>query len=236
MKKKNILMIALSLCLIGVIAVGGTLAYFTDNSSASNAFTMGHVAIHVVDETNNDALAPDAYEGHRIVAGTPGADDEDGITYTNVVPGDVIDKSVGVEVLEGSEKSRIAVKVTVEDISTRSGAQDLYTAILADYDEANWEAVVLRADPENEASAIRGIIFSYKADVEYVPENTDGNKYVAFDHFMIPETWGNEMGNATFKINVQAAAVQAENVPEDYLKTESNWESLEEYVAPAAEG
>ena len=42
MKKKNIMTAALSLSLVGVIAVGGTLAYFTDQAETKvNAFTTG---------------------------------------------------------------------------------------------------------------------------------------------------------------------------------------------------
>ena len=39
MKKKNVLMMALSLCLVAVIAVGGTLAYLSDTDGAvTNTF------------------------------------------------------------------------------------------------------------------------------------------------------------------------------------------------------
>ena len=45
MKKRNILLVALSLVLIAAISVGATLAYFTDKAEATNVVTMGNVKV-----------------------------------------------------------------------------------------------------------------------------------------------------------------------------------------------
>ncbi len=51
MNKRKILGIALSLCVVAILAVGASLAYLTDTQKAENTFTMGNVKIKL-DETN----------------------------------------------------------------------------------------------------------------------------------------------------------------------------------------
>ena len=41
MNRRKILVLALAVCLTAILAIGGTLAYFTDQDSAINTFTMG---------------------------------------------------------------------------------------------------------------------------------------------------------------------------------------------------
>ena len=45
MNKRKIVLLALSLCMVAILAVGGTLAYFTDTDQAVNVFTVGNVKI-----------------------------------------------------------------------------------------------------------------------------------------------------------------------------------------------
>lgn len=51
MTKKKILVIALTVAMAAILAIGGSLAYFTDNKTATNTFTMGNVQIKL-DETD----------------------------------------------------------------------------------------------------------------------------------------------------------------------------------------
>lgn len=60
MTKKKILVLALTLAMVAILAVGGSLAYFTDKDEAENVFTVGGVDI-ALDETfdkNNAELLP----------------------------------------------------------------------------------------------------------------------------------------------------------------------------------
>ena len=50
MNKKKLFTMVLALVLIGAVGVGATLAYFTDNDSATNVVTMGHVNIELTEE------------------------------------------------------------------------------------------------------------------------------------------------------------------------------------------
>ena len=47
MTKRKILLLAMALCMVAILAVGGTLAYFTAEDSADNVFTMGYVDIEL---------------------------------------------------------------------------------------------------------------------------------------------------------------------------------------------
>ena len=83
MKKKNVLMMALSLCLVAVIAVGGTLAYLSDSDGdLVNTFKFA----------NN--IQVDVYEY------TPGSEskNQSGYSYENLVVGDELEKDVDVDV------------------------------------------------------------------------------------------------------------------------------------------
>lgn len=151
MKKKNVLMMALSLCLVAVIAVGGTLAYLTAQGNAiTNEFTFvtagpeGGVINVKLTET---ATFPDDYSGVASVDG----DESTGYSYTNVVPNEVLPKAPSVWV-ETKVPCWVFVKittstnVTIEDMNTTdwkavSNAPGVYaykTPVAAgnDYDES----------------------------------------------------------------------------------------------------
>lgn len=58
MNKRKLLTLAMTLCMVAILAIGGTLAYFTDNDSKTNVFTVGNVGIHI-DEWMEDANGND---------------------------------------------------------------------------------------------------------------------------------------------------------------------------------
>ena len=49
MNKRRILAIAMSLCIVAILAVGASLAYFTDTDNATNTFTVGNVEIKLIE-------------------------------------------------------------------------------------------------------------------------------------------------------------------------------------------
>ena len=66
--KKKIISICLAVCLIAIAVTGFSLAYFTDNDSKTNTFTVGNVDIELVEPTweQNDnyvASSDDANSG-----------------------------------------------------------------------------------------------------------------------------------------------------------------------------
>lgn len=50
MTKKKILVLALTIAMVAILAVGGSLAYLTDNKSATNTFTVGNVKIELFEK------------------------------------------------------------------------------------------------------------------------------------------------------------------------------------------
>ena len=90
MKKKNVLMMALSLCLVAVVAIGGTLAYLTATpDEVTNTFTFvegdGDGNVITVEVTEEQPTVPAGVS----VSGDSSA----GWNYTNVVPGQTLNKT-----------------------------------------------------------------------------------------------------------------------------------------------
>lgn len=68
MNKRKILTMAMALAMVAILAVGGTLAYFTDSDAKKNVFTAGDVHIDLWedfgdnDDTTIEELAPVTYD------------------------------------------------------------------------------------------------------------------------------------------------------------------------------
>ena len=95
MKKKNVLMMALSLALVAVIAVGGTLAYLTDNTGTmTNTFTFGK--LQVEQKETADGVAVSDGSGHD---------------YENLLPGATVQKDVKIKLVDNKTKAYVYVAV-----------------------------------------------------------------------------------------------------------------------------
>lgn len=97
--KKKLGLLVFAGALSAFLVVGSTLAWFTDKETATNTLTMGKVEIELFEEAES--------EEKRVVSG------EDGLTFDNVVPGDVLVKKVDVKNV-GTVDAYIRVKVTSE--------------------------------------------------------------------------------------------------------------------------
>ena len=103
MKKKNVLMMALSLCLVAVIAVGGTLAYLSDSDGdLVNTFKFA----------NN--IQVDVYEY------TPGSEskNQSGYSYENLVVGDELEKDVDVDLSTNTKSVGDGTPVTLGTVDS----------------------------------------------------------------------------------------------------------------------
>lgn len=102
--KKKITALVLVIAVVAMLFTGMTLAYFTDTESAVNTFTVGKVDIEVeetvgvTDSDGNDA--PD-----RVTQ------DENGATYTGIMPGNKLDKKVTVTNKDNPAYVRVVVIV-----------------------------------------------------------------------------------------------------------------------------
>ena len=70
MSKRKILLVAAALCMIAILAVGGTLAYFTDTTEVkNNVFTVGNVEIKLEEpkwDEQGEEDAPEVYPGEAL--------------------------------------------------------------------------------------------------------------------------------------------------------------------------
>lgn len=120
MKKRKIMMSALSAALVGVVAIGGTLAYLSDTSnSVTNTFNVGsgyiddgeHVGLWL-DEVDHDKLDEE---------GNPADRTETGNLYEDLLPGSVVAKDPTFHLTEGSTESYVFAEVTGVDAMIEAG-------------------------------------------------------------------------------------------------------------------
>lgn len=96
--KKKVALTAAAVALVGTLAVGGTLAWFTDTEIATNVVTTGHVDISVMEKDS----AAGAYEEKN----------GSGLTLDGkYVPNATVDKFVTVKNNNNSSKAWIRVKI-----------------------------------------------------------------------------------------------------------------------------
>lgn len=188
MNGKKVIMMLASITLVAVVGVGATLAYFTDSENVSNVVTMGHVDITLYE---TDAAATGDSDEAVIT--------EEGLTFENVMPGDVLAKDPSVRLNAGSSDAYIRVKMDVvpaDDAAlTEDDMQELSEAIRTDaLESGKWYYNTQEG------------YFYYKdiMTVESAPA-------VLFDTVTIPAAWGNNTADQSFTIEVKAEAVQADN-------------------------
>ena len=114
--KKKIITVCLLLSIISALAIGGTLAYFTDNETKENVFVMGEVDIEL---TETEWTAPD-----------------------KVYPGIAYDKNPVVKNV-GDDAAWIRVDVTLSDAQAFIAAATKYeiddlSVIFIGHDEQKW--------------------------------------------------------------------------------------------------
>lgn len=110
MKKKKILMTVMSLALVLVVAVGGTLAYLSDKSNTvTNTFNVGN---GYEDEGNHTGLWLDEkdWDG-KDEEGKPAERTETGNEYGELMPGSVVEKDPTFHLTAGSTDSYVFAEV-----------------------------------------------------------------------------------------------------------------------------
>lgn len=100
--KKKVALTAAAVALVGTLAVGGTLAWFTDTEIATNVVTTGHVDISVMEKDSE--------------AGTYEEKNDSGLTLNGkYVPNATVDKFVTVKNNNNSSKAWIRVKIEMPE-------------------------------------------------------------------------------------------------------------------------
>ena len=128
--KKKLTAVALVVCMLAIMLVGASLAYFTDKDQVANTFTVGNVKI-------------DLYE-----TGANGKTDT-GITFTDaIVPGRVFAKDPTIKVETGSQNAYIFLDMTINKYKSLCPvmAQDAAADDNIAYTEDEFNACL---DPQN---------------------------------------------------------------------------------------
>lgn len=117
MNKKNIATAAVSLALVGVMAIGGTLAYLTDNSGpVTNKFVMDGLEITLKEDAvrpegevylQKDKANKDAVYSDSAIVGT-----EVGVDYDKLLPGATVNKNPYLEVGASNAHAYVYAYVT----------------------------------------------------------------------------------------------------------------------------
>lgn len=190
MNKKKLMGLVTSLSLVGVIGIGATLAYFTDKASTENIITMGHVDIKL---TENE-VEKDSETGKWVQKGEDYIT-EDGLTFTDIYPGDVLPKNPTITVEDGSTDAYVRVEMKIETDDPDITSEDI--SIL----ENQLRASILDARP-------------WYFDGTYYYYNTalsEGESATLFNEVTIPTAWKNNTADGTFSIKLEAQAIQAAN-------------------------
>lgn len=193
--KRRVLGISLVVALVAIVAVGATLAYFTDSSNeVQNTFTMGNVEIKL-DEIDNTK--------------TDGSRTETGNAYTGVTPGVALDKDPTVWNI-GANAAWVRVNVTVSKASawkaalTKHEITDLAT-IFGEHDATKWTRAGIAEDKSNDT-----ITYSYYYNT--VVPATNGSTGALFKTVTIPAVFDNDDVDSIkgFEITITADAIQTD--------------------------
>ena len=123
MKKKKLMMAVVSASLVGVVAIGGTLAYLSDKSNeVTNTFNVG--SGYVPDDKKHIGLWLD--ETEKTGTENPTAIDlvnrtEEGVQYDEMLPGSVVAKDPTFHLTTGSTDSYVFAQVSGVDAMIADG-------------------------------------------------------------------------------------------------------------------
>ncbi|HIX32595.1 MAG TPA: SipW-dependent-type signal peptide-containing protein [Candidatus Gemmiger avium] len=274
MKKRNLLVAALSLCLVAIIAVGGTLAYFTDQTqTVTNTFTSGEVDIVLWESSYGEDGNPEVLDPTKI-AGVDGRT-YTGINFTNIIPGDKLYKNPTVSTSPSSVNSYVAMRLWVTGVDGAELSEEDYALSMElvensvtristncesipakvsnnDFSEPTTTTPVWKAFRLNDGSFLLvatgsmqslvdtdgdGEKESIKAPLNQVPP---GINLDAFDAIYVGKDgseYGNELAGLSFELNMEAFAMQADNLPTKYNRESvTGWEWFAHTVVDTCNG
>lgn len=236
MNKKKVVVVSLAISLIAILSFG-TLAWFNATNEVTNKF-------YVADSENPDEkpeFSIDVTENKTDAEGENYVDeDNDGVyditdegnTYENVVPGDVLKKNpVVTNTGKYDQWVRVSISISKDFADQVAEAQGVaaadinFTTLFSGFNSAAFEADRVLAD----------IYTDYYTYVYYVaaPLAPEGTVKV-FDEVNIPESFTQDdmaYGLDGFQIIVKAEALQADNItgPASAAFTTVGWDAGEAY-------
>lgn len=216
LRKRNIV-VACAVLLIAALAIGGTLAFFTDESEVTNTFTVGDLDIDVTEEWNPE-------DGEEMVPGdnvekVPVVTSLSGDGYLRVIM-TVMDKNDGVAegttVTDSDRLNKILSTLYYDPTGTVITLGTKYSTT----DIAGWASSGIKT-PVNSTefvqhSAVNGVYTYYYTNPTLVNGKTDifaeGQEVTLFTRVIIPSDWTQEdlelLGK--YDIVIKAEAIQEE--------------------------
>lgn len=212
--KKKVFVVALIVCLVAILSLGTTLAWFSDSDSVTNNF---HIA-DSVDNNPDDIFSVDVYEKYDSDGNGIPEEYQSGITYKNILPGDELAKEAIVK-NTGHYDQYIRVVITISDkkvwkaiVESTGSDFDTYDIRqhFVGFDSSKWDLV--NSTMDNTGEDIQYVLY-------YNEKLASGKSFSVFTGVKIPEAMTQEHashfdddGVWGFTIDVKAQAVQTENV------------------------
>ena len=192
MNRRKLAALLASLSLVAVIGIGVTLAYFTDNASIQNIIVMGKVDIRLTE--NKVHKDPDT--GMWVQDPGEEAITEEGLAFTDVLPGETVPKNPTVTVEGDSADTYIRVMMEI-----KTGADSTITQADLELLDQQLRAQILAENPE----------WFYESGYYYFSKALKADQSaVLFRQVTIPPEWVNNTAEQSFSIQLQAEAVQAD--------------------------
>lgn len=221
MTKKKVFVMALAVCLVAILSLG-TLAWFNASDKVTNKFMVTD------SETDSDEIfSVDLYETKVDENGDPVdpvQKTDDGNTYDNIAPGDVLTKDPTVE-NTGKYAQWIRVNVTLTNAENwisalgACGITDI-TTIFSGYDGDAWRSEGTAADIDKTNNTLT---FTY-----YLKDKLDPGKTVTlFTNVNIPTEFDQDYMSYLneFELKIVAEALQYDNTGDDcYNAFDLYWE------------
>ena len=251
MNKRRILAIAMSLCIVAILAVGASLAYFTDTDKATNTFTTGKVDITLVEEfTAQSKLLPGTNKTNNVKKVVTVKNDNDSeSSYVRVhiaLPSAAVDQDLNAynDILHWNFKSEdyAAGKWSFQKtFTTESGCQgdgrenqNVYNTTIDGEDYTVWVVTyrtALKAGETTDGAAMTQVYMDWRT------ETTDGKIYTKAnynaDGSKVEGTmiWDTSKG---IKIYVVAEGTASDNMGNAYeaLNAAFGTPGTADYVAP----
>lgn len=220
-KKSKVLVIALIVSLVAIISLG-SLAWFTAKDDVTNTIKLAdNFEITVFEHDFNDPNTPET---------------KDGVTYTNIMPGQTISKDPTVR-NTGKHPEWVRVKVTLNHyddvwVSAIQAGEDSkihLENIFLGYNDAVWDqddGVKVSSDGKNVTLTfyLRNVLQPYN--------DTDNNQVTLFNKFVVPSELDNDdlktitESNEELTITVTAEAIQSEYLGESVTKPQQAFAKL----------
>lgn len=209
MKKKVVLGVAV-VALGALLAVGGTLAWFTDTETATNVITTGLVDISLTEAKPATPLG-----------GSVEKNENGGYSYAGITPGSALDKKPEVALVNNSNDAWVRVQVEA-------------TADAAGVDLT--KMVYMKDNTVVEPELVDGKLYFY-CDKKLSLADGETSSWAPFDTVSFPGAdFGNEFANAKIDIVLTAEAIQSDNLGAETAQAAFAGQDIKPLETETAEG